>query len=99
MNDLIKRQDAIEVVRKLMEVHFDRKVVLAKVWDQLKDLPPAQRTGEWIETETVWTAFVGDTSFQIPASICSVCKKPIAKIVWDNYCPNCGADMRNNGDD
>lgn len=57
-----------------------------------------RKTGEWIETETVWTAVVGDTSFEIPSRICSVCKKPIAKIMWDNFCPNCGAKMEGEDD-
>ena len=42
MNDLISRQAAIEVIEKMMEVYWDRKVILARVWEQIKDLPSAQ---------------------------------------------------------
>ena len=48
MSDLISRKDAIEVIEKLMEIHFDRKVVLAKVYDQIKDLPSAEPEPHWI---------------------------------------------------
>lgn len=42
MSDLISRKSAIEVIEKMMEVYWDRKVVLAKVLEQIKDLPSAQ---------------------------------------------------------
>ena len=42
MSDLISRKAAIEVIEKMMEVYWDRKVVLARVWEQIKDLPSAQ---------------------------------------------------------
>ena len=42
MSDLIDRAMAIEVVEKMMDVFFDRKVILAKVIDQLKDMPSAE---------------------------------------------------------
>ena len=40
MNDLISRQDAIDVADAVWSVTGDKNV--AKVWDQLKDLPSAQ---------------------------------------------------------
>ena len=50
--------------------------------------------GEWIETDTTWTAMTEATTVQIPSKICSVCQKPVPQIMWNNFCPNCGADMR-----
>lgn len=38
--DYIRREYAIEVIEKMMEVYWDRKVVLARAWEQIKDLPP-----------------------------------------------------------
>ena len=40
MNDLIDRQDAIEVADAIWSVTGDKNV--AKVWDQIKDLPSAE---------------------------------------------------------
>ena len=40
MNDLISRQAAIDVADAVWSVTGDKNV--AKVWDQLKDLPSAQ---------------------------------------------------------
>lgn len=39
--DLISRDDAREAIEKLMEIHFDRQVVLAKARDAIVSLPPA----------------------------------------------------------
>ena len=40
MNDLISRQEAIDVADAVWSVTGDKNV--AKVWDQIKDLPSAQ---------------------------------------------------------
>lgn len=58
-----------------------------------------RKTGKWIDTDTVWTAIIGDNGFNIPAKMCSECKKPIAQIMWNNFCPNCGARMVQEGED
>lgn len=50
--------------------------------------------GEWIETDTTWMAMTEAATVQIPSKICSVCQKPVPQIMWNNFCPNCGADMR-----
>ena len=90
MDDLIRRQDAIEVINKLMEIHFDRKVVLGKVWQQIKDLPSAQKKGHWL----------------YPTDVKGFCRCEYCGALWGRdlyenkffkYCPRCGADMR--GDD
>ena len=39
--DLISRDDAREAIEKLMEIHFDRQVVLAKARDAIVSLPSA----------------------------------------------------------
>ena len=40
--DLIRREDAREAIEKLMEIHFDRQVVLAKARDAIVSLPSAE---------------------------------------------------------
>ena len=42
MDDYISRLAAIEGINKLMEIHFDRKIVLKKARDVVEQLPPAQ---------------------------------------------------------
>ena len=46
MKDLISRQAAIDVADAVWSVTGDKNV--AKVWDQIKDLPSAQPEPKWI---------------------------------------------------
>ena len=46
MDDLISRQAAIDVADAVWSVTGDKNV--AKVWDQIKDLPSAQPEPQWI---------------------------------------------------
>ena len=41
-SDTISRQAAIDGINKLMEIHFDRKIVLKKARDVVEQMPPAQ---------------------------------------------------------
>lgn len=56
MSDLISRQAAIEVVDAVWSVTGDKNV--AKVWDQIKDLPSAQPEEAipvaWLEEQAKW---------------------------------------------
>ena len=82
-SDTISRQAAIDVADAVWSVTGDKNV--AKVWDQIKDLPSAQperKKGEWSDGYR-WQR-------------CSLCKQT-GKKSW-NYCPNCGADMRGESD-
>ena len=85
--DVIYRQDAIEVINKLMEIHFDRKVVLGKVWQQIKDLPSAQKKGHWVENH--------DSDHAWKCSECG-CGYTDSKL---SFCYDCGADMRGDDDE
>ena len=95
MSDLISREDAREAIEKLMDIHFDRQVVLAKARDAIVSLPSADRpTGEWINKDS---SVIGITYE------CSNCGRDyVSAVSYDikgnewryNYCPNCGADMR-----
>ena len=69
--------------------------VLITFADKVNRMPTIEerKNGKWIDTDTVWTAICGDDSIDIPSKKCSECKKPIAQIMWNNYCPNCGAMM------
>lgn len=76
MGDLIDRQAAIEVVDAVWSVTGDKNV--AKVWDQIKDLPSAQPKPaiplQWIEAQIEWlksldNAFSTLTAGQISAMV------------------------------
>lgn len=89
MDDLISRQDAIEVVDAVWEVTGDKNV--AKVWDQIKDLPtvqPERKTGRWID-EGFYADGHGAHAFR-----CSECGGHIIEYDADPFCRWCGADMR-----
>ena len=91
MSDLISRQAAIDVADAVWSVTGDKNV--AKVWDQIKDLPSAQperKKGKWINRSLnilypEWERYT-----------CSVCGEHSNRY---DYCPNCGADMRGEEDD
>ena len=68
--------------------------VLMKLDDAPTDDVRENVRGEWIETDTTWMAMTEAATVQIPSKICSVCQKPVPQIMWNNFCPNCGADMR-----
>ena len=89
MNDLISRQAAIEVVYAIWDVTGDINV--AKAWNQIIDLPSAQperKKGKWMEDDTHsnwcdWTIYS-----------CSECGCQFKDLFPRRFCPNCGADMR-----
>ena len=80
VGDTISRRAAIDVADAVWSVTGDKNV--AKVWDQIKDLPSAQperRKGRWrkgvCECGYDWAK-----------------DAPISSV--PNFCPQCGADMR-----
>ena len=85
MSDVIRREDAREAIEKLMDIHFDRQVVLAKARDAIVSLPSADRpTGRWVNRKGRSVAE------------CDQCGRIGRRYM--NYCPNCGAKMEG-GDD
>ena len=90
MDDLISRQAAIDSVDSIkIERNQSWYPFYQKVLIRLNNLPSAQRKGKWI------TKMVDCSNILLP--FCSVCNKPL--MFYDhnlrpNYCPNCGAEMR-----
>ena len=85
VGDLISRQDAIDVADAVWSVTGDKNV--AKVWDQIKDLPSAQperKKGRWIDMDD-----------HVMCSCCGAAHYGVDR----NYCPNCGGDMRGERDE
>lgn len=95
MDDLISRQRAIAVADSSDYVGLsveDCKKVTDEVVKGLKQLPsvqPEQTKGKWIHD-----------GYDFPHGIdwihCSICGKKGINVPADltNFCPNCGADMR-----
>lgn len=99
MSDLISREKAIEAlerakqnIRHNIERAIGRAIceILDEVENGIKQLPSAEpKKGQWIMSN-VGDTFMTDAPKIIYCSSCNVCA-PYAT----NYCPMCGADMRN----
>lgn len=89
MADLIDRQAAIDA----LEWKWAGKVAI----DAIKNLPSVKRKkGTWVAVENPNYSPFDCSSEKI--SVCSVCG--YAREQHDfNYCPNCGADMREENTD
>ena len=87
MNDLIRRQDAIDVVAKEYQYESDRITALQKV-PVVEAVPVVH--GEWIDTQPDYHAGYGRN-----AHVCSNCNDYYTTEPEDLFfCPRCGADMR-----
>ena len=89
MSDLISRQDALEIIDKMKEIYFDRKVILGKVYDQIKDMPSAEpeRKGNWVGIDD-------EPCETFECDRCGFVLEDWIQGAFYNFCPNCGADMR-----
>ena len=101
MSDYISRADAIEVISKHGDLPFAWWKMICR---DLQDLPSADAVhGEWVEKEVLNNA--DDKALFIEewqSARCSVCGKYHTTpymYYFDNFnfCPNCGADMRGDG--
>ena len=97
MADLIDRQAAIKLLRGECVAKYPCSFIfgLAAAADELSKLPTIdpeslRPKGKWIEAED------GD------GVICSVCREDFCTIIHEtdrfNFCPNCGADLRGEGE-
>ena len=91
MSDLISRQAVIGYITGEMMVGGLNKDGYNRLMSQIKESPSAQperKRGKWIEDVDKW----GDVVTTVNGYTCSECK--VFNIDRDNFCPNCGADMR-----
>lgn len=99
MKDLIRREDAYKIAKKVVEAISDKqysKCLLAyDIMDWIDDIPAVDavvvRHGRWIQKEDKDWAGGGKT-------MCSRCKYGYSwKMYFEperfKYCPNCGAKM------
>ena len=85
MSNLISRQAMLDGIDKLIEIHFDRTVVLYKARKMAEDLPsvqPERKTGHWILNRS-------------GAYCCDKCMEPCATYAMmkprDKFCKMCGS--------
>ena len=92
MNDLISRQDAINVAYENMICDDDEITceVIGHIARDISLLPSVDRpSGKWIDREYCQ---VNEDSYEV--AICSECGAEITiEYSYDSYCPNCGAKM------
>lgn len=107
MSDLISRQAAIDIASG-----YCHPANIAKELAKLPSAQPEKRTEERAKTHACdcinrqrrdgkWE-LIDDTEFRIPGYRCSICHCECED--WENkptynYCPQCGADMREGTDD
>lgn len=100
MSDLIDRDFAIKALDSAIDDFDDyhENYGIERAQDIISCLPSAQperKTGEWIPE------FDGKFTGGAYWFSCSKCKRIVPDVRnggW-NYCPNCGADMRERGQD
>ena len=93
MSDLISRQAAIDSIQKEIDKYYNEAgggyYLAENAIDTLKALPssePERKKGKWEN-------YIADTGVEHWRVIrCSECEK--VAIERYNYCPHCGADMR-----
>lgn len=94
MVDLIDRQTAINGKISIqrangIEIYYDEVVPV----EYLKALPSTQserKVGKWTYIKNVWV------NHSVKICRCSVCNRPSYGAT--NFCPNCGADMKEESD-
>lgn len=86
MKDPIEREEAIRVIDET--VFLRRPILPHYIKAKIKRIPSAEKQGEWLFKEIT-------DDYHITGQ-CSVCKE---RRRIDNFCPNCGADMRKGADD
>ena len=97
MNDYIKREDVLALIDKGYIVGNRNYNSVAKL---INSIPSAdvveQKKGKWEEIP------LETGGFTIRMPYCSLCGARPAEIGWyyrTNFCPNCGADMREDGEE
>lgn len=87
MNDTISRQAAIETLKDLTANGTNKGMICGDdAVHRMEMLPPSQpEMGQW-DVINLGAAGVFDC--------CSKCKRVVKHKTLFNFCPNCGADMR-----
>lgn len=102
MSDLIRRQDAIDAVNKNRDSVFHNSVNYEGALYDISNLPSAQDVRENVHAKFVSEIikkpdWKGQMQSYYQPNSCSNCHTALTG--KENFCPNCGADMREGGED
>ena len=96
--DAISKKEVFSILTRLMtEAGKDGKLILSDAKEMIGDLPsvaPLRQVGKWI-------IHCNDIYPEDATQECSLCHAE-QRLRWgddDNFCPNCGADMRGDADE
>lgn len=92
MDDQISRQAAIDAVRTYYDDEYALADSIEELIEKLPSAQPERNTGEWREH-----IFDGIMGRRPRALMCTNCN--VISMYASNFCPNCGADMREVQDD
>ena len=88
VTELISRQAAIDALDMIGSVDTDADREYAReVFMSLPSAQPQRKKGKWIKH--IDDLYPAESTIE-----CSVCHNEQPLTIDDNYCPNCGADMR-----
>ena len=86
MQDLIDRREVLKLLSTMPPEEAMTKAMLIQSVKQIDAAQPERKRGKW-EITNLGAVGVFDS--------CSECKRVVKhKAPFYNYCPNCGADMR-----
>lgn len=83
--------DELRAAAKRNSLSLHNRKLMAIAADALE-----RKKGEWIDGPTITYQLNGDRYATAYCFYCSKCGKEVGK--KENYCPNCGASMRKDGD-
>ena len=92
MADLIDRAKAIKAIEDMQDCYngFSSTFDKAQIIEVLEEVPTAERRGHWVRVGK-------EFGFAFDNFYCSECNY-FSGTKTTNYCPNCGADMRERSD-
>lgn len=92
MNDYIKREDVLEICEWYQHEYAECEAALSNLTNEMRRLHPAdvveRQKGRWMVEKGILHPLETD-------GICSVCGHATGFYKFYDYCPNCGAEMRN----
>lgn len=93
MSDYIKREDAQKITAEWLSgyINDDERNVIEHIDIDLGELPPAD-VRENVRGE--WILHIDDLFPEESTMECNQCHEHQPVTIDDNFCPNCGADMR-----
>ena len=98
--DVIFRQDAISVLGAQCKKEYNKtcgKDCECMEYMALRDMPSAQKKGHWVDGKRM--KMDGTYYWFRQCSVCDYERNDDDSDKDTNFCPNCGADMRGDGDE